>query len=255
MKAKHVGLSFVPYGSDSGITICTLEKLFVDLKQIDDMSECFRNLCTDWNLCWNEMLYGGMKQIDLHLNFSYVDVYAVDKYLDFMPETVMNTVQTVTPDSNLINFDNVICSHLVEAHCTPLDLPKESYMYMYEVCFDTLQDYCKRSIGWPELWLHNEFPTRYTVMSKALESCIMSETEGFNVPIEVQLMYEYFTEMYDYTNFFRFTTKSFVPKLLCAVSNETMVSRDSTIVKLVPSNSVPAKQNVYKYHYYKCFKT
>ena len=111
------------------------------------MSECFRNLCADWNLCWDEMLYSGIKQIDLHLNFSDVDAYAVDKFLDFVPETIMNAVETVTPDSNLINFDNVICSQLVESHCRPLDLPKESYMYMYEVSFDTLQDYCKRSIG------------------------------------------------------------------------------------------------------------
>ena len=92
------------------------------------------------------MLYGGIKQIDLHLNFSNVDAYAVDKFLDFVPKTVMNAVETVTPDSNLINFDNVICSQLVESHCRPLDLPKESYMYMYEVSFDTLQDYYKRSI-------------------------------------------------------------------------------------------------------------
>ena len=97
-----------------------------------------QKLCADWNLCWNEILYGGIKQIDLCLNFSDVDAYAVDQFLDFVPETVMNTVETVTPDSNLINFDNVICSHLVEARCTPLDLPKESYMYMYEVCFDTI---------------------------------------------------------------------------------------------------------------------
>ena len=76
-------LSFVPYGSDPGIMICTLEKPYVDLKQIDHMSECFRNLCADWNLCWNEMLYGGIKQIDLCLNFSNVDAYAVDKFLDF----------------------------------------------------------------------------------------------------------------------------------------------------------------------------
>ena len=194
-------LSFVPYGSDPGIMICTLEKLYVDLKQIDRMSECFRNLCADWNFCWKEISYGGIKQIDLCSNFSNVDAHAVDKCLDFVPETFMNAVETVTPDTNLINFDNVICSQLVESHCRPLDLPKELYMYMYEVSFDTLQDYCKRSIGWPELWLYNEFPGRCTVMSKASESCIISEAEGFNVPIEVQPMYEYFTEIYDYTNF------------------------------------------------------
>ena len=153
-------LSFMPYGSDPGFTICTLEKPYVDLKQIDHMSECFRNLCADWNLCWNDMLYSGIKQIDLHLNYSNFDAYAVDKFIDFVSETVMNAVETVTPDRNLINFDNVICSQLVESHCRPLDLPKESYMYMYEVSFDTLQDYYKMSIGWPELWLYNEFPGR-----------------------------------------------------------------------------------------------
>ena len=179
-------LSFVPYGSDSGIMICTLKKPYVDLKQIDHISECFRNLCADWNLYWNENLYGGIKKIDLHLNFSDVDAYEVDEFLEFVPETVVNAVETVTPDSNLINFDNIICSQLVEAHCTPLDLPKESYMYMYEVSFDTQQDYCKRSIGWPELWLYNEFPGRSTVMPKASESCIISEAEGCNIPIEVQ---------------------------------------------------------------------
>ena len=110
-------------------------------------------------------------------------------------------LKTVTPDCNLISFDKVISSELVESHCLPLDLPKESYMYMYEVSFDTIQDYCKRFIGWPELWLYNEFPRRCIVMSKASESCIISEAEGFNVPIEVQPMYEYFMEMFDYTNF------------------------------------------------------
>ena len=194
-------LSFVPYGSGPSIMICTIEKPYVDLNNIDHMSECFSNLYADWNLCWNDMLYGGIKLIDLCLNFSDVDAYAVDKFVDFVPETVMNIVKTVTPDSNLINFDNIICSQLVESHSKPLDLPKESYMYMYEVSFDTIQDYCKRSIGWPELWLYNEFPGRCIVMSKASESCIISEAEGFNVPIEVQPMYEYFTEMYDYTNF------------------------------------------------------
>ena len=38
-------------------------------------------------------------------------------------------------------------------------------------------------------------------MSKASESCIISEAEGFKIPIEVQPMYGYFMEMYDYTNF------------------------------------------------------
>ena len=216
------------------------------------MSECFRNLCADWNLCWNDMLYGGMKQIDLHLNYSDFDAYAVDKFIDFVPETVMNAVETVTPDSNLINFDNVICSRVVESHCRPLDLPKESYIYMYEVSFDTLQDYCKMSIGWPELWLYNEFPGRCTVMSKASESCIISEAEGFKVLIEVHPMYEYFTEMYDYTNFIQLTTKSFVPNLLCTVSNDTAVSRDGTVVKQLPAR-VPAKQNVYEYCSYNLF--
>ena len=84
-------------------------------------------------------------------------------------------------------------------------------------------------------------------MPKASESHIISEAKGFNVPTEVQPTYEYFTETYDYTNFIWFTTKSFVPKLLCAVSNETVVSRDSTVVKLVASHSVPDKQNIYEY--------
>ena len=91
-------------------------------------------------------------------------------------------------------------------------------------------------------------------MSKASESCIISEAEGFNVPIEVQPMYEYFMEMYDYTNFIWLATKSFLPKLLCAVLNDTTVSRDSTIVKQLPAR-VPAKQNVYKYNSYNLFKT
>ena len=194
-------LSFVPYGSDPGIMNCTIEKPYVDLNNIDHMSECFRNLCADWNLCWNDMLYHGIKLIDICLNLSDVDAYAVDKFVDFVPEIFMNAVETVTPDCNLINFDKVISSQLVESHCIPLDLPKESYMYMYEVSFDTIQDYCKRSIGWPELWLYNEFPHRCIVMSKASESCIISEAEGFNMPIEVQPMYEYFTEMFDNTNF------------------------------------------------------
>ena len=112
------------------------------------------------------MLYHGIKLIDVCLNFSDVDAYAVDKFVDFVPEIVMNAVETVTPDFNLINFDKVISSQLVESHCKPLDLPKESYMYMYEVSFDTIQDYCKRSIGWPELWLYNEFPHRCIVISK-----------------------------------------------------------------------------------------
>ena len=60
--------------------------------------------------------------------------------------------------------------------------------------------------------------------------------------------------MYDYTNFIGLATKSFVPNLLCAVSNDTMVSRYSTIVKQSPAR-VLAKQNVYKYHSYDLFKT
>ena len=75
-------------------------------------------------------------------------------------------------------------------------------------------------------------------LSKASESCIISEAEGFNIPIEGQPTYEYFMEMYDYTNFIWLATKSFVPKLLCAVSNDTVVSRDSTIVKQLPSSTM-----------------
>ena len=46
----------------------------------------------------------GMKPIDICLNFSNVDAYAVDKFVDFVPEIVMNTIETVTPDCNLINL-------------------------------------------------------------------------------------------------------------------------------------------------------
>ena len=80
------------------------------------------------------------------------------------------------------------------------------------------------------------------------------KAEGFKVPIEVQPMYKYFMEMYDYTNFIQLTTKSFVLKSLCAVSNDTTVSRDGTIVKQLPAR-VPAKQNVYKYYSYNLSKT
>ena len=79
-------------------------------------------------------------------------------------------------------------------------------------------------------------------MSKASESCIISEAEGCKVPIEVQSTYEDFMEMYDYTKFIGFATKSFVPELLCAVSI------DSTIVKHVASDTVPAKLSSYEYH-------
>ena len=68
-------------------------------------------------------------------------------------------------------------------------------------------------------------------MSKASESCIISESEGSKVLIEVQPTYEYFMEMYDYTKFIRFATKSFVPDLFHAVSLEIVISRHSTIVK------------------------
>ena len=66
---------------------------------------------------------------------------------------------------------------------------------------------------------------------KGSESCIISEAEGCNVPIEVQSTYEDFTEMNDYNKFIGFTTKSFVPDLFHAVSLDILVSRDSTIVK------------------------
>ena len=140
-----------------------------------------------------------------------------------------------TPDSNLIHFGEVICSQLVEVHCLPLYLPKKSYMYIHEISIDTLQDYCKKSTGWPELWMYNEFPARCTVMSKASESCIISEAEGCKVPIEVQTTYKDFMEMYDYTKFI-----GFAPELLCAVSIGTAVSGDSTFVKHVTSDTVPA---------------
>ena len=86
-------------------------------------------------------------------------------------------------------------------------------------------------------------------MSKASESCIISEAEGCKVPIEVQTTYKDFMEMYDYTKFI-----GFAPELLCAVSNDTVVSRDSTIVKQLPAR-VPAKQNVYEYNSYNLVKT
>ena len=72
-------------------------------------------------------------------------------------------------------------------------------------------------------------------MSNASESCIISEAEGFNVPIEVQPMYEYFMKMFDDTNFIRLPVKSFVPELLFAVSTDTVLSRYATVVKQLPA--------------------
>ena len=56
-------------------------------------------------------------------------------------------------------------------------------------------------------------------MSKASESCIISETEGFNVPIEVQPMYEYFTEMFDYTKFYLIASEVICTRItFCSVN-------------------------------------
>ena len=51
---------------------------------------------------------------------------------------------------------------------------------MYEVQFLNLcKITAKGQLAGPELWLYNEFPGRCTIMSKASESCIISEAEGF----------------------------------------------------------------------------
>ena len=76
--------------------ICELDKEYVDLKQIDHISECFRNLCTDWNLFWNDIVHCDIQHNDHNLNFSDVDSYQVDVFIDFVPETVMQDVEIYT---------------------------------------------------------------------------------------------------------------------------------------------------------------
>ena len=136
-------LNFVPYGSDSCIVIDELDQEYVDLNDTDHISECFRNLCMDWSLFLKDFVHFDVQH---NLNFSDIDLYQVDVIFEFVPETVMRAVETVTPTKNLVDFCEVICSQL-EVHYLPLDLLKRSYMYIYKTSIDIQQDYCKMPIG------------------------------------------------------------------------------------------------------------
>ena len=85
-------------------------------------------------------------------------------------------------------------SELVESHCRPLDLPKESCICTCMRLVLTLYKItAKGPISWPELWLYNEFPGRCNCNVKGFQSHVLfSEAEGFNIPIDVQPTYEYF---------------------------------------------------------------
>ena len=200
-------LNFVPYGSDSFIVIDELDKEYIDLNDTDHISECFRNLCMDWNLFLKDFIHFDVQH---NLNFSDIDSDHIKLMSSLsLCQKLLWGLLKLTPTKNLVDFCEVICSQL-EVHCLLLDLLEKSYMYTYETSIDIQQDYCKKPVGWPELGRYNEYPARCTVMWKASESCIISEAEGSKVPIEVQPTYEYFTEIF---------TEYFTPSLLGSQPN------------------------------------
>ena len=159
----------------------------VQVDNVDHISECFRNMCTDWfdvnsikhkasvnecftDLCfdklnvetskhdflcqkkmyWKDHLHYGIKHNTDAFNYHDFDSYSVDMITEFVAEQGVSAIEMMTPQQDLIAFETV--DYLVEEECETLvlDLHKSSYMY---ICgkndVHNLFDYCKLTITWP----------------------------------------------------------------------------------------------------------
>ena len=137
--------AFVPYEDVSSVNMSNCMPVdVVQVDNVDHISECFRNMCTDWfdvnsikhkasvnecftDLCfdklnvetskhdflcqkkmyWKDHLHYGIKHNTDAFNYHDFDLYSVDMITEFVAEQGVSAIEMMTPQQDLIVFETV----------------------------------------------------------------------------------------------------------------------------------------------------